>query len=1019
MAAILSNRTLQFFNNETVFNLELKKTRFLPQGRFTAERIVDTGTGEVIEDVPETNIDFIRYISGLARYSKKNDDGSESVGTLDKLFPGRVSVGASSIRFDEEFQKEYRLPFYKITFTDYRRTRSTNPNYLTFNSVQDINFYFRNLDWAKVFYSPAVLLEFLERGDFNGELYRQVPDAASLSGTPPPPPSLLSEVVDNRAQKEERVTIPLKDFMFSVQNTLKVYGAQQLLFKQKPGVLDDYSVTRAGRPFRENSLLPSALFSDLNIKTLAQLSETQVREEKNSNLEAVSSLKFSSGETYNFLSREYEFGERAPSSRDYTSFGDSLLPSSYNYSIIKYLESLKDQLLQDGASYSRVAQLEVFINRLKERLFFGPFDLEPYPTGRQTGDLTRELYDQFGLSIKDLSQEQFNEALGGKEEEIKRKFVLIDTFVSNNFTFETLFPFGNKIKIIDLPTNSFQILNLLTKYNLETEMLLNLMNGVATPSSEITSTRQNLFVVDYFTGRETTTAVEQVREFDFANVFNETSQNIFIEESGDSLGRNVLPIADIGRRKAKEQQIENFNNLYTTPYVAGLNLLNINAQIDSLQFLESFQAAIRNASDKSLSDLRDVFLSRKNNYFEIFAYKVTKRNLTTQEQQHFFVFNRPEEIADFFDTQVKPGQEYSYTLSALTLVFENEYQYNTPDVEYGINVDVSKTDSLYLGSRVEVGQKLKIIELPLVEELSTISDAPPARPNVEFYPLKDFNDRVNIRVSSINGVSFEKPINIEAEDIRLFEKIRKSQKLKTGDKIRFYSDETPAAFEVFRISFKPQSITDFVFGKRIIKSVTANNRNTDGTMFQDKIIPNVDYYYLFRTLDFHGNISNPTEIFKFTLIDNEGAIQPLLETISLESVFGTLKDDGTFLQKKNDQSSREARRFLKIRPSFEEISFARGQFRGRSSKSISSVKLGRGITPAGLSPPVLGTDDSQIVNQKYALELKSKKTGKSIFLEFTYSLNNVNIQTLQARQKIEDTVTDQDIIDSIKRRDLE
>ena len=118
MAAILSNRTLQFFNNETVFNLELKKTRFLPQGRFSAERIVDTGAGEVIEDVPETNIDFIRYISGLARYSKKNNDGSESVGTLDKLFPEQVSVGpaGSYIRFNEQFQKEYRLPFYKITF---------------------------------------------------------------------------------------------------------------------------------------------------------------------------------------------------------------------------------------------------------------------------------------------------------------------------------------------------------------------------------------------------------------------------------------------------------------------------------------------------------------------------------------------------------------------------------------------------------------------------------------------------------------------------------------------------------------------------------------------------------------------------------------------------------------------------------------------------------------------------------------------------------------------------------------
>jgi hypothetical protein len=1004
MAAILSNRTLQFFNNETVFNLELKKTRFLPQGRFTAESIVDTGTGEEIEAVQETNIDFIRYISGLARYSKKNSDGSESVGTLDKLFPERVSVvapqgtgRAAFIRFDEEFQKEYRLPFYKITFTDYEGNTPEDLNSLTLNSIQNANFYFRNLDWAKVFYSPAVLLEFLERGDLNGDLYNQVPDAVSLQDAPS---SFFSEVVE----RGESGVISLKDFMFKVQSTLKIYGARQLLFKQKPGIANNYANLREGEGlFRETASSPSALFSDLNIKTLAQLSETQVRKEKNSNLEAVSSLKFSVGETYNFLSREYEFGDRAPSSRTYTAFTDPLLPSSYNYSTIKYLESLKDSFLRFSEEASTITEK---VNELKKELFFGPFDLEPYPTTRnaQTGDLTRDLYDRFGVSIKDLSTIEYLRALGDQEKDTKRRFVLIDTLISNNFTFETLFPFGNKIKIVDLPTNSFKILNLLTKYNLETEILLNLINGVATPDSEITSTRQNLFTADYFTGRETTTSIKQVKEFDFANIFNETTQNFFIETP-----KNKVSLLNPRSRSLREGRIGRFNNLYTTPYIPGVNFLNSIAQIEPFEFLEQLQAVFKQASNKSLADLKDIFLSRKNNYFEIFAYKVSKRNLTTQDQQHFFIFNRPEEIVEFFDTQVKPEQEYSYNLSALTFVLENEYQYDTPDVDYGINVNVNATDSLYLSAKIENNQKLKIIELPLVEELSTISDAPPVRPSVEFYPLKDFNDRINIRLSSINATNFELPIVIEDSDNLLFNKIKKSQKLQVGDKVRFHSDETPAAFEVFRVDFKPQSITDFVSGKRIVKSITASNRNTDGTMFQDRILTNTDYYYIFRTLDFHGNISNPTEIFKFTLIDNEGALQPLLKTISLEEMFGTLKNNGTFSQKKKNQNYREARRFLKIRPSFEEIIFARNQFRGKSSKDISSVKIGRGET----------VNDSQIVNQKYALELKSKKTGKSIFLEFTYSLNNANIQTLETREKIEDTVTDQDIIDSIQRRNLE
>ena len=418
-----------------------------------------------------------------------------------------------------------------------------------------------------------------------------------------------------------------------------------------------------------------------------------------------------------------------------------------------------------------------------------------------------------------------------------------------------------------------------------------------------------------------------------------------------------------------------------------------------------------------MASIQNLFLSNKNNYFEIFAYKVSKRNLSTQDQQHFFINNRPEEIAGFFDTQVKPGQAYTYTLSALALVFENEYQYKTPEVEYGVRVDPESRNSLVLAASTLTRQKLKIIELPLTEEDSTILDAPPTVPNVEFYPLKDFNNKINIRLSTTNSTNFEKPIVIESDDRRLFDKIRKNQKLQPGDKIRFHSDETPAAYEVYRINFKPQLITDFVSGKRIIKSVTANNRSADGVMFQDGVVPNLDYYYLFRTLDFHGNISNPTQIFKFTLVDNEGALQPLLTTIPLEDAFGVLKNDGSFSRKKKDQNSREIRKFIKIRPSSEEISFTRGQFEGKSSKDITSVILGNNRTGDYRS---LGLgSESQVVNQKYALEFKSKKTGKSIFLEFTYSLNNVNIQTLQAREKIEDTVTDKDIIDSIQRRELE
>ena len=174
----------------------------------------------------------------------------------------------------------------------------------------------------------------------------------------------------------------------------------------------------------------------------------------------------------------------------------------------------------------------------------------------------------------------------------------------------------------------------------------------------------------------------------------------------------------------------------------------------------------------------------------------------------------------------------------------------------------------------------------------------------------------------------------------------------------------------------------------------------------DSIIPNTDYYYLFRTLDFHGNISNPTEVFKFTIIDNDGALQPLLTTLSLKEMFGSLKSDGLFLKTKKGGSSKSVRRFIKIRPSTQEISLIPGQFNEKTSAQISSVELGRD----GLKTR------NNIIDQRYMLELKSKKTGKSIFVEFKYTLNDFNIATEERRTMVPDTVTEQDIQDALARR---
>ena len=1000
----ISPRSLQFYNSETVFDLSKKQTTFLGDS-VRVESLAAMGF----------NPDVFRYLTGLARYKTTSEGGGVTIGNIAEFDDQRVTIDGNSIEFEKRFQEQARIPFWKIEFVDNQLVQRVgeDENALLCESFQDIKYYFRSLDWVKIFFSPEVFNEFLELGHFGGTKYGEIP----------------TDSIENERLLMVRCEETIATLMGS-----SALDTPMRFIKRPPGLDVDLKVASFG-----------ASYSDLNINMLAQVPETLIRLEKEKNLETVCDLRFIVDENYNFLSREFEFGPDAPSNRFYTGFEESLMPSSYNFSIIKYLEGLLGDLYRiptdarasDHAA--KITNLSYDIYLLRQKLFFGPFDLEPY-AGRdsQVGRLTRDLYNKFGQSIKNLSSDRFELAYGEEEEQRKRRLILIDPMVSQDFNFQSLFPFGNRIEITDLPdlnrSTTQNLLRYLARYNLETDIMLNLMNGTVTPDSDITSTRKTLSVTDYFTGRTTTSRTSRAREFDFVEIFNNSSQPFNIDKD-----TNVLEVRTATRYLEIRNQLEDFNNEFTTPYLSGLNLNTYDGWEDEGAFAE-LRLTLRNRSFNSLPDLKEMFLSEKNNYFEIFAYRVVKRNTSTGATQQFFIFNRPEgEPGDpgnsFFDTQVKPYQEYTYTLSALAFVFENNYRYGLPsNIQSDVTLEptdlpkgggdeswdpLNREDNRYiLGSRIRTRQLPKIIELPLTSENSVLTDAPPARPNVDFYPVKDFNDRVKIRVSSMNTAESAMPVVIESGDFALFTKIRQSQKVNSNEEIKFNSDgyETPAAFEVFRLDRKPETIQDFAGKKRVVRSVTSKDLNTDGTSFMDDIAANVDYYYLFRTLDFHGNISNPTEVFKFTLVDNEGALQPLLATISLEEMFGTLKADGRFRKLKKDTNSKEVRRFIKIRPNPQEISFIPGQFgEEETSEEVSSVLLGRGALPSSEDPDKIESQNN-IINQRYMLELKSKKTGKSIFVEFKYVLDNSNIATVEQRTMVPYTVTDKDVRDSIARR---
>ena len=175
-----------------------------------------------------------------------------------------------------------------------------------------------------------------------------------------------------------------------------------------------------------------------------------------------------------------------------------------------------------------------------------------------------------------------------------------------------------------------------------------------------------------------------------------------------------------------------------------------------------------------------------------------------------------------------------------------------------------------------------------------ISDNPPISPDVNIVPYRAVNDRILILLNNMIDSHRLPPIEILDSDNDKFEFNKKAQ-LTPDDKILFSSDDAIKKYEIFRTEKEPYSYTDF---ERI--------EQTSKTHYVDQITPNKRYWYCFRSIDDHGNISNPTAVFEVELVDDQGAVRPMIRVFN-------------FKEPKNSQAIKECQKYLMIRPSFEQI----------------------------------------------------------------------------------------------------
>ena len=178
------------------------------------------------------------------------------------------------------------------------------------------------------------------------------------------------------------------------------------------------------------------------------------------------------------------------------------------------------------------------------------------------------------------------------------------------------------------------------------------------------------------------------------------------------------------------------------------------------------------------------------------------------------------------------------------------------------------------------------------------------------------------------------PVIMLESDRDEFDKILAAQ-LSDDGKVEFGSDDPVDTYQIFRTQERPKSYEDFELYDQVTQDV-----------YEEQILPNSKYYYTFRAIDTHDHVSNPTPVYEVELIDEKGAVKPIIRLIDMEPPT-------------NKTIIKDCQKYIYLKPTLKQLYFS-------SDPTVDSI----------FSEP----------NQKkkYKMRLTSKGSGKKIDINFSF-----------------------------------
>jgi len=279
-----------------------------------------------------------------------------------------------------------------------------------------------------------------------------------------------------------------------------------------------------------------------------------------------------------------------------------------------------------------------------------------------------------------------------------------------------------------------------------------------------------------------------------------------------------------------------------------------------------------------------------------------------------------------------------------------------------------------------VSPSLRIYEVPYFSKAVRVTDDPPAPPELMFIPYKGVDNKILINVNNSFGEYITDAISFNDEQEAQYVAKSDAQNL-IPPLVRFAGDDTAEDFILYRTRTRPRNYLSFANSELVTLSTSIRGLKGDASSHIDSILPNVKYYYTARTVDVHGNLSNPTSVFEVEMVSEGDIIYPIIR-------------DYEFADYTPRVPSRPLKKFLQIKPAH--IQTIQGGVLSKDFKSEEQIQQSlkdfanadefAKVVAAGRL--TLGAAQEGLWNRSFKLRLTSKQTGRKIDLNMTFRLLN-------------------------------